>query len=309
MNFFNKSITRKLLLSILLPAFIMFLFLTLLVLSTVKESVNTQSDEIIKDGSIASSSEIDNFFIEFLSIVDVSAVNGNVINYLDNTKPGMRLNEMPEYALIMNELNKVAGLDKENIMAAWIGDTDSSQVMIGDGFITDTDYDITKREWYMQAIEGDKAIIAEPYIDANTEEMVVSIVAPVFKDGTLLGVFGVDLSLTHLYDVMSSTKLGETGYYTFLTKEGTIIYNPNKDYILKNISELPVSDNAKDRIATNEQGNITYELGSNSIHGYVNEIGDTSWKSISSLPDQEYNEIYNHLTVCQVKCDTSCKNI
>jgi methyl-accepting chemotaxis protein len=297
MKFFTKSITRKLLITILTPVLIMFLLMYVLILNNVEKNMNSQADMIIKEGSEGMSCEINGFFLKNCNIADAGAKNIGVINYLESVTQGVKFNEAAGYGQMLQQLSDIADLDKENIMSVWIADIDSNQVMISDGFVSGSDYDISTREWYTSAVESDKAIISEPYVDSSTGKMVVSVVSPVFSNNGIIGVFGIDLSLDQLNEVMSNAKIGKTGYYIFLSKNGTIIYSPAQDYILKSVNDLPVSENAKKMISEGKTGNVQYTSGGVSLHGYVADIGDTSWKAVSSMPDKEYGEMYQGLKV------------
>jgi len=296
MNFINKSITRKLLFSILIPTFIMFALLIYLILSNVKQDMSIQKDEVIKRSSISASWEINQFFTKYLKIVDAGSVNSGFIEFLNYLTPGIKMRETEQYASIKKQLDRLVTLDNENILATWVGDTNSSQIMLSDGVVSGADWKITERPWYAPTIENGKATLSEPYVDAFTKEVVVSIVAPIYDNGgAVLGVFGIDLKLNQLNQIMANFKLGNTGYYSFITKENTIIYHKNSDYILKNISELPVDNSVKEVIGNMGEGKVTYNLNGQIIHGYNAPIGDLSWRALSTLSDSEYSQEYVQL--------------
>ena len=71
--------------------------------------------------------------------------------------------------------------------------------------VTDTEnYDPRKRDWYQQAIENKgETIISEPYADAGTNDMVIT-VSKSTEDGN--GVVAVDIFLTHLQEINQSCK-------------------------------------------------------------------------------------------------------
>jgi len=289
---FNKSITGKLLLSILIPIILMFALLLYLILSNVKNNTSKQTEEIIKRSSISASWEINQFFTKYFNIVDTASVNSNFIEYLKELTPGTKMNQAAQYSSINMQLQNFLNLDTENLLATWIADTDSSQIMLSDGFVSGEDFIVVDRPWYAPSIANGKATLTEPYVDAFTKEVVVSIVAPIYDGDSVLGVFGIDLKLNHLNTIMASFKLGNTGYYTFVTKDNTIIYHNNSDYILKNIEDLPVDQSVKDVIGNKEEGTIEYKIDGQLIHGYNAKIGDTAWRALSTMSDDEYNQDY-----------------
>lgn len=295
MKFIQKSITRKLLVLILVPSVLMFGILSFLVLSNVENSINTKTDEIIKKSSIGASWEINQFFTKYINIVETSSVNNTFSNYLKSIKSGTKFNNTKEYTTIKKQLCDILAIDKDNMVATWIVDTDSNQLMNSNGFVSGKDWNIAKRPWYIPAIKSGKAYLAEPYVDSDTNEVVISIVAPIYDKQTVLGIFGIDITLKHLNEIMQNFKLGDTGYYIFITKENTVIYHENDDYILKNISDLQLDLNLKQMITNEQEGTISYYSNGDLIHGYTANIGDLSWKAISALSNKEFNQDFIHL--------------
>jgi len=291
----QKSITNKLLFSILTPIILMFALLIYLTLSNVKEDMSIQKDAVIKGSSISASWEINQYFTQYLKIVDAGSVNSELIDFLKYLTPGIKMKETEQYASIKSQLDRFVTLDTDNILATWVADTSTSQIMLSDGYVSGAGWNITERPWYAPTIENGKATLTEPYVDAFTKEVVVSIIAPIYDGDTVLGVFGIDLKMNQLNKIMANFKLGDTGYYTFITKDNTIIYHKNGDYILKNVSELPIDNAVKEAVGNKTEGKVTYELNGQTIHGYNTNIGDLSWRALSMLSDAEYNEEYIQL--------------
>ena len=92
------------------------------------------------------------------------------------------------------------------------------------------DYDPTQRGWYIGAMEVDDFYVTEPYVDAKTGGMVVSI-AKAFKtlDGRE-GVIGVDIQIDYLVDLVSSVNIGEGSYAFLVDHEGNIVTHLNEEF-------------------------------------------------------------------------------
>lgn len=57
-------------------------------------------------------------------------------------------------------------------------------------------YDATSRPWYKQAVDNKgKVIISDPYKDASTGDNLITIARTVEKNGQIVGVVGIDLTL------------------------------------------------------------------------------------------------------------------
>lgn len=93
------------------------------------------------------------------------------------------------------------------------------------------DYDPTQRGWYIGAMETDKEFyISEPYVDALTGGMVVTISKDFKTREGKEGVIGTDIQIDYLVDFISSINIGK-GSYAFLTdNEGNIITHLNEKF-------------------------------------------------------------------------------
>lgn len=80
------------------------------------------------------------------------------------------------------------------IFAIYVGCQDNYS-SFSDGWIPDADYTIVDRQWYQDAAATDGAVITEPYIDALTEEMVITIAKAFRRDGSVSCVVAADMFL------------------------------------------------------------------------------------------------------------------
>ncbi len=61
--------------------------------------------------------------------------------------------------------------------------------------------------YYFEAINSSGALWTEVYADADTKQKMVSVVSPVYKDGVLVGVVGLDVSLAKLEQILGFIRL------------------------------------------------------------------------------------------------------
>lgn len=99
-------------------------------------------------------------------------------------------------------------------------------------------YDPRTRPWYKNAVAAASTTITEPYLDMVTNTLVVSIMAPVYRDKVLIGVGGGDLSLDALIKIVNSLNLGGLGYAFLVSGDGKILVSPDKDQVTKNLSDV-----------------------------------------------------------------------
>ena len=92
-------------------------------------------------------------------------------------------------------------------------------------------YDPTDREhvgWYYEPIEQGQAIWMEPYYNQNTRVYMTSYVIPIYRDDTLIGVIGMDISMEKLQDSVKNLSAYDTGYAFLVSDDGDLVYH--KDY-------------------------------------------------------------------------------
>jgi methyl-accepting chemotaxis protein len=100
------------------------------------------------------------------------------------------------------------------------------------------DYDPRKRPWYTDAVAAKASTLTEPYQDASTGKLIVTVATPVVAGGKELGVVGGDLDITTLAEIVNTLKLGDIGYAFLVNGEGVVIAHPNKDFTLKPLAEV-----------------------------------------------------------------------
>lgn len=99
-------------------------------------------------------------------------------------------------------------------------------------------FDPRERPWYGLAQANKTAVLTEPYIDANTGDILISVVANFTENGVIKGAFGGDLSLEIISNAVNTVTFGNAGYAFILNKAGNIISHPNTSFNDKHISNL-----------------------------------------------------------------------
>nr|WP_122545123.1 methyl-accepting chemotaxis protein [Pseudomonas viridiflava] len=104
------------------------------------------------------------------------------------------------------------------------------------------DYDPRTRPWYTGAIAAGKTTLTEPYLDAVTKGLIVTIATPVKSASGVSGVVGGDLSLETLVKMISSLRLHNDGYAFLVDANGRILVHPDASLAMKTLAEVyPVS--------------------------------------------------------------------
>lgn len=98
------------------------------------------------------------------------------------------------------------------------------------GWVPPDDYIPTERDWYKNAVTSSQLIISDPYIDAKTGDVVVTISIPLLRDGNLLGVLSCDLSTNYIVEHINQVSLAENSYAFLIDGSGNILTHKNDEY-------------------------------------------------------------------------------
>jgi len=107
----------------------------------------------------------------------------------------------------------------------------------------DYDWDPPKRLWHQMAMANpDNIILVDPYVDAETNKLVVTFSRTVRNnEGIIIGVIAVDVTLDKFSEIVSSGKITDDGNTVLIDHNGLFVVHPDISYVLeKNIfNEMP----------------------------------------------------------------------
>ncbi|OHC29366.1 MAG: chemotaxis protein [Pseudomonadales bacterium RIFCSPLOWO2_12_59_9] len=137
----------------------------------------------------------------------------------------------PEPAAVANLLEQQT-LAKTFVFT-YLGSSDGSFIMRPNDEMP-ADYDPRARPWYKDARNAGGTTLTEPYIDAATKELIITIATPAKE----AGVVGGDLSLKTLVQIINSLNFNGIGYAFLVSDDGKILVHPDNSLVMKNLSEL-----------------------------------------------------------------------
>ena len=115
----------------------------------------------------------------------------------------------------------------------YLGGNDGAFTMRPDDKMPDG-YDPRTRPWFMDAQAAGGTTLTEPYIDAATGGMIITIAAPAVNRG----VVGGDLNMSVLVDLINSLDLGGIGYAFLVNADGKILVHPDKSRVNQTLREM-----------------------------------------------------------------------
>ena len=133
-------------------------------------------------------------------------------------------------------------------------------------------YDQTSRLWYKGALTKNGIFITEPYVDANTGGICITLALAVYTNNSLKGVIGIDfLEMNNI-----SKKVISENQVNIMTSAGLYMSHQNKDYIFNdnyNVYNEPLFKDAKSIEDPNKA---------------VMQIVGNEWYTIKPLRDTPY---------------------
>lgn len=171
---------------------------------------------------------------------------------------------------------------REELLNLYCGTKDSEFIQSNREAEIPDGYDPVQRGWYQQAAEKKTTIVTDPYWDVLTNQMCTTIASPVYIEGELAAVIGLDVTLGTVTDLTGSINY-EEGVYGFLAdSSGQYVAHKNKDYEPKEDSAVKVTDimpGLADLMGDAEHGVVKREdYDGRECYFAVSVIEGSSWK-------------------------------
>ena len=184
---------------------------------------------------------------------------------------------------------------------AWETDTHG---MVCSIYPVGDDYVAQSRPWYQEAKSTKETIITDPYIDAITGKIVMTVASPLISNGQVMGVLGLDIEITELVSISQSLKADNGGYAVLVDGgDNVVAHAKNQDY-----SHQLLSDGVTEKVTKLVDISPIYTdvLASAGSTDFISgkdydgkkcffpavPIGDTGWKVLYAA---DYNEAMSHL--------------
>lgn len=289
-----RGLLTKVLVFIGIPVAVGFIVIGIMLTNSVGKKITDMSNAELEVNAKLAASEIDSFFERYLNMAEDMSSSSQLEDFFNDAKPENSVENSVNFPGIMRTLNNLYNKDTENVYSVWVVDIDTSKLVQSGGYVSDDSYNVKDRPWYKQVVDTGKVIMTEPYEDYTTKDQIVSIVTPIYQNGTkeIIGVTGVDFTIGTINTYLSSYKLGESGYYVLVTEAGLIIYHPNAQYVNVAIEGSKLSDDIRQAILNKTEGSLDYISDGEEVHGFVTFVGDTGWVLTASMP---INEFHNHI--------------
>lgn len=131
---------------------------------------------------------------------------------------------------------------REELLNLYCGTKESAFIQYNKEAAIPEGYDPVQRGWYQQAGAAKETIVTDPYWDVLTGQMCTTIASPVYVEGELAAVIGLDVTLGTVTDLTGSINYAE-GVYGFLAdSSGQYVAHRNKEYEPSEETAVAVSE-------------------------------------------------------------------
>ena len=119
----------------------------------------------------------------------------------------------------------------------YLGTEDGSFTMRPDDQMPEG-YDPRTRPWYKDAVAAGGSTLTEPYVDAATGKLIITIATPARQGSSSVGVVGGDLSLETLVKIINSLDFDGIGYAFLVSADGKVLVHPDKAMVMKTLRDV-----------------------------------------------------------------------
>jgi methyl-accepting chemotaxis protein len=278
-----NNIKDKLLLLILLSTVISF---TILGFYNANNNYNSEYSLLQqKELSLSKNTSIlvDNYIQSKIDIITATAeeINNLTLNITNK--------EIPKKLILGSKAGKFASV--------YIGFANNGNFLKDDGTSREPikdKYDSRLRPWYKKVLKLNAPAVSDPYVDFTTKKLVISVSAPIIKNGKIVAVVGSDIFIDTLVNSILSIDFETKGIAYLINEEGKIIIHQKHELLKKmDKSYKEYKSEKKDDVSEILEDNITQLVA-------YSTINSTQWKTVIKMDKNSAFSNINFLIIKEV---------
>jgi methyl-accepting chemotaxis protein len=240
------------------------------------------AENLMDQKALQVTSDVNSYFAPAVSFIDYFSSDANVEGMMENKFDERKWGRFE----FQNFLKKMP-----DVKAIYVG-TPNKDMIIEPNEKLPEGYDPTVRPWYQKALKNNNVIFTDPYVDASTKKMVITLAKKlVDSNGNIVGVVGMDYYLNKITDMFESFKIGKTGYALVLNNSGKVLIDKNSKDMGQDWSGNPLIKT----ILQNKNGFMSFTYKNPQgimIPGYASyhQMKSTGWIVVSLIPKSEVYE-------------------
>jgi methyl-accepting chemotaxis protein len=120
----------------------------------------------------------------------------------------------------------------------YAGFADGRKPVFNDNWQPPADYNAQTRPWYVQAKSNNRVTLTEPYVDAETKKMTMTVAVPFTTNGKFAGVVAGDVFAEDLVKEVLAAKIRAGGYMFIVNKAGKLIGPPKPELTMQPLTNI-----------------------------------------------------------------------
>lgn len=217
------------------------------------------------------------------------ATDDNVIRVLGKVKELGVDGAAEHLKLLREDMKKKYRVFDDNYLGIFV--TDQSGLLVTGELANGNEYkgsNISTRGYFQEAQKSGATVVGEIVRSKSTGKLIYVVCAPVKSaTGEFLGAFGVSVKADLLINIVSGSKVGETGYAFMIDNNAIINSHPNEKFILDlDLKSLKGMEEITNEMLAGSKGVKPYKFkGVDKIAGYA-PVPSQKW-SIALTQDRE----------------------
>lgn len=285
------GIVQKLLVSILVPLFVVLLVTTIFLGLRGGKIVTELKSGELDAATQAAAGQVEAFFEQYRGVAESLSATQIIKNA--TTRPiegGLKAYEQRD--VLLEQMALVQQQNKDHVTNLWICNFQTGEILACDGKVHGPpELKYTERAWYQPLMEAQDTVATEAYESVNDGQRVIALVSPVMVNGTVKGAVGVNLSADHVGEILSKIAVGDTGYIALYDRHGVIMYHPNASIVGVKYTEANYSANMNNAIENKQETSATQYTrdGTDVYYGSVTNISNLGYTMMGVMPEAEFN--------------------
>lgn len=283
------GIVPKLLLGILVPLFAVLIIIGIFLSTQGAKTVNEIMGADLDAEAKSAANQVEAFFQRYYGISECLASTQIVqAATTEVTEGGIAASSL--HSNLLETLKLVQQNNADTIDFVWVVNLKTGELLQSDGSIYGAEQvNYTARSWYKLVTEKQGSILTESYTGQNTNALMVTVASPVYSNGTLVGIVGMDMNMGHLTQQLASITVGTNGYITLYDSNSQIIYHPDSSVINTNAADAGYSENMLNAIVNREDMAATrYTRAGTEYYGSTDSIDALGYTVLGVMPVAEY---------------------
>ncbi|SEU27353.1 methyl-accepting chemotaxis protein [Paenibacillus sp. NFR01] len=287
-RFARMGIRGKLFVTVLMSVGVIFVAVAVIIYINAKNIIVDDLNSSLTYEKTGISAKIDQLLQPASDSVGLLNANAYVRDFLTRVPSADALKETEGYPEFIQTLKLIKNGNK-SLLNVYVGVASINRLVTQDEFDPPADYNLKERGWYATTAKNKRLTVTDPYIDAATGKMVVSVSAPILNQtGQLIGVAGADIATDQIIAALSSFQYNDSGYALLIDKSGTFIYHPNTDNILLKQIRLLGKDWEKVGDRMLQWGSDVFKTTVDGVPSYISyaPVVDNQWSVALVVPQK-----------------------